>query len=188
MPRSYLVLATSTLGLLTAARLSRRGFVGPAASWLLHCLYAAKAAMLLLPEAYLVVPTAMLALAASAPYFLYGQPQRGAQSGVGPAAAPSRRRAVRIAPGVGALHALSVVMAVALARFAVFDVVQLLVSARPGEGLLLGALVLTLAGGLVPLASTCYTNNSVRRKAGVERQGRWRACDGCVGETGRVKG
>ena len=37
----------------------------------MHSLHAAKLAMLLLPEAYLVLPTALLALAVSAPAFVY---------------------------------------------------------------------------------------------------------------------
>jgi len=152
----YLVLTTSALGLLAAHRLARRGHIGAAASWLLHCLYAAKAAMLLLPEAYLVVPLAVLLLAASAPRFLYLPHGPAAAAS---AALPARRRVVRLPPAQGVLHVVAVVGAVGLARFALFDIVQLLVSSRPGEGLLLGVLVGATAAALMPLVSTCYAHS-----------------------------
>ncbi|GIM00281.1 hypothetical protein Vretimale_5429, partial [Volvox reticuliferus] len=59
----------------------------------------------------------------------------------------------------GLAHIVAVVVCVGLARFALFDVVQFLISARPTEGLLLGCLTLTLAAALAPLASHCYSGS-----------------------------
>jgi hypothetical protein len=56
-------------------------------------------------------------------------------------------------PGPAAAQVLT---CVGLARFAVFDVVQFLLSARPPEGLLLGSLLVAAAAGLAPLALHCY--------------------------------
>ncbi|GFR52565.1 hypothetical protein Agub_g15155, partial [Astrephomene gubernaculifera] len=68
----WLVMATSLLGLAAARLLTSRARITPLASWLLHSLYGAKAAMLLIPEAALVLPAALLLAATLAPYFLYG--------------------------------------------------------------------------------------------------------------------
>lgn len=64
-----------------------------------------------------VLPTVILALATSAPLLLTKEP-------LGSGAGPAARRRVRIPPWQGLLFALSVLIAVALARFAIFDVVQ----------------------------------------------------------------
>ncbi|KXZ48748.1 hypothetical protein GPECTOR_25g332 [Gonium pectorale] len=180
----YLVLATSVLGLAAARLLTARGRLPPAAAWLLHAMYGAKAAMLALPEAGLVPATAILLAAALAPLFLHGPSwlhntpagaaaaaaslpafaaaalgigASGASAGGGAAAArPAPARRLRLAPWQGLLHIVAVLAAVGLARFAVFDVVQFGLSARPSEGLLLGALLITAAAALTPLASHCY--------------------------------
>lgn len=112
--------------------------------------------LLLPPFPTQVLPVAQLLLSASAPFF-YGKPQAPSSA---PGAA-ARARPPRIPLGVGILMAAGVLQGVVLARFAVFDVVQLLVSARPTEGLLLGTLALTLAAGLAPLVFIFYKNNPV---------------------------
>lgn len=179
----WLVLATTLVGLAAARLLTGQGRLTPLASWLLHSLYAAKASMLVIPEAQLVLPAALLLAATIAPYFFHGSswlhntPAGAAGAGallavasvpagppgspVPPASAPSRPRRLRLAPWQGLAHVLSVAVCVALARFAVFDVVQFLISARPTEGLLLGCLALTLAGCLVPLVTHCYAGQGV---------------------------
>ncbi|GLC46128.1 hypothetical protein PLESTB_001193000 [Pleodorina starrii] len=171
----YLVLATSLVGLAAARLLTGRGRLTPLASWLLHSLYLAKASMLIIPEADLVTSATLLAAAAIAPYFFHGpswlhNTPAGAAGGslldaaAAPAAAAaaaaaagaSRPRRLRLAPWQGLAHFLAILVCVCLARFAVFDVVQFLISARPTEGLLLGCLALTLAAALLPLAGHCY--------------------------------
>ncbi|KAG2493679.1 hypothetical protein HYH03_008193 [Edaphochlamys debaryana] len=171
----WLILATSMLGLAAARILTGRGRLTPLASWLLHSLYGAKAAMLLIPEAYLVLPSALLLASTLAPYFFHGHswlhnaPAHSASAGsllavsaapppgavVSPVPPPRVRR-LRLAPWQGLAHVLSVFVCVILSRFAIFDVVQFLISARPTEGLLLGCLFLVFAACLVPLASHCY--------------------------------
>jgi hypothetical protein len=64
-------------------------------------------------------------------------------------------------PWQGAAHVLVTVTAVALARFAVFDVVQWAMLGRPHEGVLLGALLIVTAAALAPLVTTCYSHNQV---------------------------
>ncbi|EFJ42255.1 hypothetical protein VOLCADRAFT_97706 [Volvox carteri f. nagariensis] len=171
----YLVVATSLVGMAVARLLTGRGRLTPLASWLLYTLYGAKASMLVIPEGNLVVAAALLLGATIAPYFFHGpswilNTPAGAAGGALLAVAaepqaltaatgstgPSRPRRLRLAPWQGLVHVASVVVCVALARFAVFDVVQFFISARPTEGLLLGCLALTLAAALVPLASHCY--------------------------------
>uniref|UniRef100_A0A7S3R236 Uncharacterized protein n=1 Tax=Dunaliella tertiolecta TaxID=3047 RepID=A0A7S3R236_DUNTE len=155
---SWLVLTTTAVGIMAARRLTAAGHIGSADSWVLHCIYASKAAMLLLPEAGLVLPTTLLSLSATAPVFLFGafSPSTGS---VG--VSPTYVRRVRRPLWVDAVLAKCVLLSVALARFAVFDIVQFLVSARPPEGLLLGALVLVLAAALAPLLVGGYRGNMV---------------------------
>jgi hypothetical protein len=69
-------------------------------------------------------------------------------------------------PWKGLLHAASVLAAVGLARFAVFDIVQFVSSSRPTEGMLLGALLLTTGAGMVPLVWKCYPGNQVSAQQG----------------------
>lgn len=68
---AYCVLMTSAAGIAAARWLHGDGLLPAAGSWVLHSLYLAKLAMLALPEAYLVLPTALMILAALSPLFLY---------------------------------------------------------------------------------------------------------------------
>ena len=45
-----------------------------------------------------------------------------------------------------------------------FDVLQFVSSARPTEGVLLGALLLVTAAGMMPLLLKCYPSNQVRAR------------------------
>ncbi len=47
---AFLVLASSGLGIALTARLSQAGRIGEIATWGLHCIYASKLAMLLVPQ------------------------------------------------------------------------------------------------------------------------------------------
>ena len=47
---AYLVVLTSGLGVLLASRLAEAKIIGRTTTWLLQCMFAAKLAMLLLPE------------------------------------------------------------------------------------------------------------------------------------------
>lgn len=82
---------------------------------------------------------------------------------------PLRTRRLRIMPWQGLLHACSVLVAVGLARFAVFDIVQFVSSSRPTEGMLLGSLLLTTGAGMTPLVWKCYPGSQVSRLKGASR-------------------
>ena len=47
---AVMVLFTSALGMAVAQRLKSQASLGPLTAWLLHCMYASKLAMLLLPQ------------------------------------------------------------------------------------------------------------------------------------------
>jgi hypothetical protein len=149
---AYLVIATTVAGIAACQALDRLWAVPRWATWVVSTLYVAKLSMLVLPEAYLVLPTAVLLLTASSPMYLYEQPETG-------------RRRTRLKPWQGTAHVLLTVTAVALARFAVFDVVQWAMLGRPHEGVLLGALLVVTAAALAPLVTTCYSHNQVSSDA-----------------------
>lgn len=68
---AFLVVATTVAGVVASRRLASDGLLASATSWLLHSLYLSKLTMLVLPEAYLVLPVSLLVLATTAPLFLY---------------------------------------------------------------------------------------------------------------------
>jgi hypothetical protein len=161
MYAAWLVIATSAAGVAACQALHNVWCLPRWAAWVVSTLYVAKLSMLVLPEAYLVMPTALLLLAAGAPIYLY-EAEHG-------------KRRVRIKAWQGLLHAVLTLVAVALARFAVFDVVQWAVLGRPHEGVLLGVLLMVAAAALMPLVVTCYAHNQVGGEAGADWQGSSRA-------------
>jgi len=72
-------------------------------------------------QARLALPMLAVALVVTPPILLYDEKPEGTTA--------AKRR--RLSPWLGALHALSVVAAVGLARFAIFDIVQWVSGARP---------------------------------------------------------
>jgi hypothetical protein len=112
-------------------------------------LYAAKLAMLVVPEAHLVLPIGLLVLSATAPLAAHPPP-------------PGKRRP-RLQPWQGLGYAAATTAAVGLARFAVFDVAQWAAMGRPHEGVLLGALLVAWALALAPLVTRFYASSQVRR-------------------------
>eukprot|EP00798_Chlamydomonas_sp_ICE-L_P021509 gene21509-28492_t len=101
---------------------------------------------MVLPEANLVLPTTLLVLASTAPLFFVKQSTPG-------------KRHPRLRIRVALAYVLSILLAVAMARFALFDIVQFLLAARPNEGILLGSLLLLAAIALAPFVMTCYSQN-----------------------------
>lgn len=144
---AYLVIATSVAGVAACQALHAIWALPRWANWVVSTLYVAKLSMLVVPEAYLVLPAAVLLLAATAPMYMY-EAEQG-------------KRRVRIRAWQGLAHVLVTLIAVALARFAVFDVVQWAVLGRPHEGVLLGVLLMVAAAALMPLVVTCYSHNQV---------------------------
>lgn len=145
---AYLVVLTSGLGVLLASRLAEAKTVGRTTTWLLQCMFAAKLAMLLLPEARLANPVLAYVLAASPPLLL----------------ASNRPQQRRMAPWQGAAHAVSIAAAVTYARFAVFDLLQWQIGSRPAEGLVLGVLLLLVAAGCQPLIFRHFGHSFVAKR------------------------
>lgn len=144
---AYLVIATSVAGVAACQALHAIWALPRWANWVVSALYIAKLAMLVVPEAYLVLPTALLLLTAGAPVYMY-EAQQGKQR-------------PRLRAWQGVTHVVLTLAAVALARFAVFDIVQWAVIGRPQEGVLLGVLLVVAAAALMPLVVTCYSRNQV---------------------------
>ena len=144
---SYLIIMTSAAGVGVVQAMYRGGALPRWSAWVISTLYIAKLSMLVLPEAFLVMPTAVLLLSAASPLFLH-EPEY-------------QKKKVRIAPWKGLVHALVTLVALGLARFAVFDVVAWAVMGRPSEGVLLGALLVVAAAALAPLVLHCYNHNQV---------------------------
>ena len=57
---AFLVVATTVAGVAACRRLSSEGLLASLTSWLLHSLYLSKLTMLMLPEAYLILPAVLL--------------------------------------------------------------------------------------------------------------------------------
>eukprot|EP00879_Flechtneria_rotunda_P012843 GHRR01013409.1.p1 GENE.GHRR01013409.1~~GHRR01013409.1.p1 ORF type:complete len:1004 (+),score=317.90 GHRR01013409.1:346-3357(+) len=142
---SYLVIATSAAGIAACQALYHGWSLPRWANWVVSTLYVAKLTMLVLPEAYLVLPAAVLLLTAGAPLYMYTTEQG--------------KLRVRLGAWQGLAHVLATVVAVGLARFAVFDVVQWSALGRPHEGVLLGALLVVTAASLLPLITRCWAHN-----------------------------
>lgn len=146
----WLVLATTAAGVGAAQLLRRRSQAPEWAAWAASVLYIAKLAMLALPHAYLVLPVALLLLVATCPLLLYH-----------PEAGGGAKRRVRLQPWQALLlHLVGCFAATALARFAVFDLVQWALMGRPPAGVLLGSLVMAFGASLAPLVVRCYVHQS----------------------------
>jgi hypothetical protein len=156
---AYLVCATSAMGVALARRLAAWHLLGARASWLLQCIHAAKLSMLLLPDAFLVFPTLGLLITATAPLAdaLGAPPARD-----GAAAAPPPVGGGSAARPLDAPLVAAIVLAVAHARFAIFDVATAVYGGPPPEGVLLGALLVTAAACLAPLVYTTSPHTVVR--------------------------
>lgn len=74
-------------------------------------------------------------------------------------------RHARAQPWQVALHVLFIVVAVLLARFALFDLLVHVYGGRPPEGVALGVLVLAMAGGCVPLVARHLSHSQPAKRA-----------------------
>ncbi|PSC73750.1 no exine formation 1 [Micractinium conductrix] len=153
----WLIMATSALGLGLARHLHAGAVIGDAAGWALQCVYAAKLAMLVLPEARLTVPLLGLLLAASPPLLLRG-------GGIS-RDHPGRDRPRRLRSWQGLGLAAAVLTAVAAARFAVFDIARFALDRRPSEALMAGLLLLVAALGCLPLVQRYYPHSQPAKRA-----------------------
>lgn len=150
----FLVLATSAAGLAMVRRLQADKTISPVESYFLQCAYAAKLAMLVVPEAKLMVPVLGVALAVTPPILVHGE-----ESGLAP------RRRGHLLPWQGIGLATAVVFAVIAARYAIYDMLHMLLNRPPSEALATGALLVAAAVGCLPLVSKYYAASPQAKRA-----------------------
>lgn len=155
---AYLVVVTSAAVFLLADALLKSQRVPRWAAWILQCTAGAKLAVFLINEDPVVVPVLLMLLAASPPLLLYAAPP---VQTLGNRPFPT---GYRMPVSVATMHVVTVVLAVANARFFLFDLVMALGSPHPKEGVLLGALVLTVAVGCAPLLTRFFPNAQTGRR------------------------
>jgi len=159
---SFLVIATSAAGLAVARRLSSLNTISAVEAYLLQCAYGAKLAMLVVPEAKLMVPVLGVLLAVMPPILVDGH-SPGAGNGSGNDLRLRRRS--QLLPWQGAGLAAAVIFAVIAARYAIFDMLHMLLSRRPSEALATGALLLSASLGCIPLVSRYYAGSQQAKRA-----------------------
>jgi hypothetical protein len=167
---AFLVALTSSLGIAMTRKLIRYRVIGKTTAYVLQCAYAAKLAMLAVPEARLMLPALGLALAMSPPLLLLGHivqnPSSNRLGGGGPIVSSSlgggggggsntsRMRELPVWAGLGL--SIAIMMSVIAARFAIFDIMEFILDRRPSESLLAGSLVVIGSLGCLPLITRCY--------------------------------
>ena len=152
---AYLVLATSALGVWLAGSLERTGKVTAATAWMARCVYVGKLALVMLPGSRALVPCVLVGMAATAPFAFDS-------SNVGSATVSGGRARMSVARGLA--HAVSLVLAMVHARFAVFDVVFAVTGHRPSDAVLFGGLLLFAGAGSTPLVRRHFSHvGSARR-------------------------
>ncbi|XP_010249316.2 PREDICTED: uncharacterized protein LOC104591892 [Nelumbo nucifera] len=124
---SYMVIATTCVGLVLMRRLAVDHRIGPKAVWILTCLYSSKLAMLFVTSKSVVWVTAVLLLAVSPPLLLYKDRSKST----------SKMKAWQ-----GYSHAGVVALSAWLCRETVFEVLQWWNGRPPSNGLLLGSCIL----------------------------------------------
>jgi hypothetical protein len=134
-----LVVATTGIGIYITRKLYERSKIGLVASFVVECVYGAKLSMILVPETRLAIPVIAYALASLHPLFLGDNCRKQSMN-----------------PTKGILMACGVVLAVAAARFAVFDSLHILLDRKPSESVAAGSLLLAVATGLIPMLNTYY--------------------------------
>jgi hypothetical protein len=158
----FLVIATSAAGLALARRLSSLKSISAVESYLLQCAYGAKLAMLFVPEAKLMVPVLGVLLAVTPPILVDGH---SPGSSNGSSSDLSLRRRSQLLPWQGAGLATAVVFAIIAARYAIYDILHMVLNRRPSEALATGALLLAASLGCIPLVSRYYKGLQQAKRA-----------------------
>ena len=167
---AFLVIGTSAAGLALARRLQSMLIISSVESYLLQCGYAAKLAMLVVPEAKLILPVLGVALTVTPPLLINTEEQSSSSSrggerlsgGATNSGGPRRRSQLLPWQGIGLASA--VVLAVVAARYAIFDLLHLLFNRRPSEALATGALLILAALGCIPLVSRYYKTSAQAKR------------------------
>ncbi|KAJ7957481.1 No exine formation 1 [Quillaja saponaria] len=140
---SYMVIATSLLGLALVRRLSVDHRVGAKAVWILTCLYSSKLSMLFIASKSVVWISAILLLAVSPPMLLYKDRSRTAS---------------RMQPWQGYVHASVVAISVWFCRETIFEALQWWNGRSPSDGLLLGFCILLTGLACVPIVALHFSH------------------------------
>ncbi|KAL4547928.1 hypothetical protein Ndes2526B_g07145 [Nannochloris sp. 'desiccata'] len=118
--------------------------------------------MLLVPEGKLMVPVLGVLLAVMPPILIDGH-----SSGVvsGSRSDLTLQRRSQLLPWQGTGLATAVIFAVIAARYAIFDMLHMLLNRRPSEALATGALLLAASLGCIPLVSRYYKGSQQAKRA-----------------------
>lgn len=140
---SYMVIATTFLGLALVRRLIADGKIGSRAVWILTCLYASKLAMLFISSKSVIWISAVLLLAVSPPLLLYKD---------------KSRTAAKMKPWQGYMHAVVISLAVWFCCEAIFECLQWWQGRAPSDGLLLGVCIILIGLACVPIVALHFSH------------------------------
>eukprot|EP01018_Ginkgo_biloba_P017737 Gb_19950 [translate_table: standard] len=146
---SYMVIATTVLGLALVRRLALDSRIGPKAVWILTCLYSAKLSMLFLTSKTVLWITVILLLAISPPLLLYKE---------------KGKTAARMKPWQGFSHAGVVTMSVWYCRHTIFEALQWWNGRPPSDGLLLGFIVLLSGLACIPIVARHFSHVQLAKR------------------------
>lgn len=149
---SYLVVLTTIAGFVAARRLEADRKMGPWAAWIGSCLYLAKLPMLLVASDDVVWASAILMLAITPPLLLYKDKAKGG---------------TRMKSWQGFAHIATIMVAVWLCRFTLFDALLWWSGRRPSHSLLLGLLLLACVTACLPIITNHFPHVQASRRAAV---------------------
>ncbi|WOL00476.1 hypothetical protein Cni_G09189 [Canna indica] len=146
---SYMVLATTFLGLALVRRLAVDHRIGPKAVWILTCLYSSKLAMLFITSKSVLWMTAVLLLAVSPPMLLYKDKSKGV----------SKMKAWQ-----GYAHACVIAFSAWLCRETIFEALQWWNGRPPSDGLLLGSFILLAGIACIPIVALHFSHSQLAKR------------------------
>lgn len=146
---SYMVIATTFLGLSLVRRLTSDNRIGPKAAWVLTCLYASKLAMLFITSKSVVWVSAVLLLAVSPPLLLYKDKSKTAS---------------KMKPWQGYMHAFVVALSVWFCREAIFESLQWWYGRPPADGLLLGFCIILIGLACIPIVALHFSHVLIAKR------------------------
>ncbi|GBG84594.1 hypothetical protein CBR_g38877 [Chara braunii] len=145
---SYLVVATSVLGILVTRRLDSDGKLGRWPYWILFCLYIAKLSMIVLTSKYVLWEMTVLLMAVTPSILLFRDKTHGKMKVI-----------------YGWLNVGLIVAAVVFCRYTIFDAIVWWAGIRPSDGVMLGAMVFTAGVGFVPMVMYQFSHLQSARRA-----------------------
>ncbi|GAB2280797.1 hypothetical protein Dimus_015421 [Dionaea muscipula] len=140
---SYMVIMTTSVGLIVTRRLLVDDRIRPKAVWMLTCLYTAKLAILFITSKSVVWFSVLLSLAISPPLLLYKDKSKTAS---------------KMKPWQGYAHAIAVAISVWLCRETIFEALQWWNGRPPSDGLLLGFCVVLIGVACMPIVAIHFSH------------------------------